>query len=140
MPSGGRSNRCRLFGAKRRRGWIRTARHVNRCGWVRWIDPRDVPSTLNAAQSDPHRDPGEPGSEGALTSPSCEALERGHEGLLRCVLGLMDVTEDPVTRANDTRRLAVDEHAERLAVAGEDGVDDDPVVVDEISSCVGNSR
>jgi hypothetical protein len=36
----------------------------------------------------------------------------------------VEVAEDAVARANDRDRLALDEHAERVAIAGEDGLDD----------------
>jgi hypothetical protein len=35
----------------------------------------------------------------------------------------VEVAEDPVARPDDSRRLALDQDPERVAVAGEDGVD-----------------
>ena len=135
-----RSDGRGAFGAKGRRGWIEPARHVDGRRWVRRVDPRDVAPTLNPAQSDPHRDSGEPGAERALSTPPSEALERGHERLLGRVLGLVDVAEDTVTGADDGRRFTVDQDTEGLAIPCEDGVNDSSIVVDEICWRVGNGR
>jgi hypothetical protein len=41
----------------------------------------------------------------------------------------MKVAEDPVARADDVGGLALHEDTKRLAVAAEDGIDDDPCIV-----------
>ena len=75
------------------------------------------------AQGDPDRDARQPRPERAVAAPAGERAIGGHECLLGGILGLVEVAEDPVAGPDDRRRLALDEAAEGVAVAGEDGLD-----------------
>ncbi|HEY8632274.1 MAG TPA: hypothetical protein VIL50_03900, partial [Candidatus Limnocylindrales bacterium] len=56
-------------------------------------------------------------------APTGEAPEGGHECLLGGVLGLVEIAEDAMARADDTSRFAVDEDPERVTIAGQDSLD-----------------
>ncbi len=92
------------------------------------IEPRDAASLAGLAEGDPDRDAGQPGTERSVATPAGERSIRGHEGLLGGVLGFMQVPEDPMARPDDRRGLSIDEVAEGVTVAGEDGIDDGPVI------------
>ena len=69
------------------------------------------------AQSDPDRDARQPRTERSVATPARQRTVRGHERLLRGVLGLVEVAEDPMAGPDDRRRLALDEPAEGISVA-----------------------
>ena len=88
------------------------------------VAPRDGPSLAGLSQRDPDPDPRQPRTEWPLPSPARELPIRGHHGLLRGILGVGPIPEDPMARPNERDRFALDQAAEGLAVAGQDGVDD----------------
>jgi hypothetical protein len=110
-------------GPERGHGRIRAAGQIERTIRIGGIDPRDVAPLLCPPERDPDGDPGEPRPDRAIGPPAGEASEPHHERLLGRILGFMEVPQDPVARPDDRRRLALDEDAEGLAIAGEDGVD-----------------
>ncbi len=87
------------------------------------VDPRDGPPTGGLPKRDPDGDPAEPRAERALSPPRAERSEGGHERLLRDVLSLVPVAEDPMTSADHERGFALDEAAKGFAIAGQDGRD-----------------
>jgi hypothetical protein len=113
----------RTLGEKAGGRRIGSAFDVDPGRWVTRIDPRDVPTSLGATDRDPDGDPGQPSAERACLTPPREAPERDHERLLRGILGLVEVAEDPVTGADHGSRFLVDEKAERLPISREDGLD-----------------
>ena len=98
-------------------GQVDTGRRIGR------VDPGDVSPTLGAPEGDPDGNPRQPRAERAVATPGREASEGDHERLLRGILGFMEVAQDAMARAHDGRTLAIDEVPERLAVAGQDGID-----------------
>ncbi len=95
-------------------------------GHGRRVDPGHGAPPAGAPDRDPRCDPGEPGAERAVAAPGPEGAIGGHEGLLRSVLGLVKVAQDPVAGADDAARLPLDEGPERIGVARQDGGDDTP--------------
>jgi hypothetical protein len=63
-------------------------------------------------------------------APAREALERGHEGLLGGVLGLVEVAEDSMAGADDSRGFAFDEDPERVAISGKNSLDNGALIDD----------
>ena len=92
------------------------------------VEPGHGSSLADLAERDADGDPCQPGTERALAAPARERSIGGHEGLLGGILGLVEVTEDPVTGPHHRRRLAVDEVAVGIPIAGEDGIDDRAVI------------
>ena len=95
----------------------------------RRVDPGDGAPLTDLAQRDANGDAGQPGTERPLATPPGERSIGGHERLLGGVLGLVEVAEDPMAGSDDRRRFALDQMAERVSVAGEDGFDDRAVAV-----------
>jgi len=122
-PADGRPDSRRALGAQGREGRVLPARQVDPGGRIGRVDPGDVAPALGATKRDPDRDPGQPGTERAVAPPGSQAPEGGHEGLLRRILGFMEVTEDAVAGPLDRWTLAFDEEPERVAIAGQDGID-----------------
>jgi hypothetical protein len=130
-PSDGFADVGRPLRSKRDGRGIGTTGHVRRSGIGR-IQPGDAASTLRSADCDPDGNPGQPRTERAVLTPRAESAKRGHERFLRCILGLVKVTEDSVAGADDRLALAVDENPERIAIAGQDAGDDGSVVGGDI--------
>lgn len=85
---------------------------------------------MRSAKRDPHGDPREPCPEGPVAAPAGEAPERGHERLLGCIFGLMDIPEDAMAGADDRRGFVLDEDSERVPIAGQDGLDNGAFIDD----------
>lgn len=111
-------------------GRVRSAGQVDTGLRAGRVDPGDVPTTLDAPQRDADGDPGQPGTERPLAAPGRQAPKRDHERLLGCVLGLVEVTEDPMTGSQDRLTLVFDEEPERIAVTGQDGIDSGAIIGD----------
>lgn len=122
-PRNGRPDAGGALGSEGADRRILPAGQIDAGGRVGWVDPRDVVTTLRPAKGDPHRDPGDPGAERTVTAPAGQTPEGGHEGLLRGVLGLMEIAEDAMAGADDRGRFAVDEDPERVTIAGQDSLD-----------------
>ena len=122
-PRNGRPDAGGALGSEGADRRILPAGQIDAGGRVGWVDPRDVVTTLRPAKGDPNRDPGDPRAERTVAAPTGEAPEGGHEGLLGGVLGLMEIAEDAMARADDTSRFAVDEDPERVPIAGQDSLD-----------------
>jgi hypothetical protein len=67
-------------------------------------------------------------------APPGEALEGGHEGFLGCILGLVEIAEDAVAGTNDGGRLVVHEDPERVAIAGQNSLDNS-AFIDDLGVC-----
>ena len=92
------------------------------------IDPGDGPPAAGLAERDAHRDPGQPCPERSFAAPARERAIRGHERFLGRILGLVQVAEDAVAGANDRRRFALHEQAVGVAITGQHGIDDRPLI------------
>ena len=131
----GLSNVCRTLGLKRDGGRVRPADQVAGRSRIGRVEPRDRAPPLRATDRDPNGDPRQPGTEGAVFSPCSKRAERGHERLLGCVFGLMEVAEHAVAGTDDGRTLALDKDAERIAISGQDATHDDSVVIVDSQVC-----
>ena len=120
IGAGADRDRLRVAGRRRR---IATAGHAA----GRRVEPADGAPLADLAQGDADRDAGQPRTERALAAPARERSVGGHERLLRGVLGLVEVAEDPMAGPDDRRRFALDQMPIGITVAGEDGVDDGAV-------------
>ncbi len=90
--------------------------------WIGRVDPGHVAAALGASQRDPNGDPGQPRSERTVATPRGEAPKGRHEGLLGRILGLMEIAEDAMAGPQDGWTFALHEHAECIAIAGQDGI------------------
>ena len=102
----------------------------NAGGGIARVDPRDIAPALRSAKCDPDGDPRQPGPERTIVPPAGQASERGHECLLGCVFGLMNIPEDAVAGANDGSRLVLHEDSERVPIAGQNSLDDGAFIND----------
>lgn len=128
-PDGG-ADPDRTFGTERRDRGVRTTRQVDSGRRIGRIDPGDIPPALGAAERDSDGDPGHPRPERAFATPGGQASKGGHEGLLRGVLGLVEVAEHAMARSQDGGTLALDEEPERVPVAAQDSIDSGALIGD----------
>ncbi len=91
-------------------------------------DPGYGPSSGRLADRESHRDAREPGAERAFGPPRGERAIRGHECFLGDIFSLAEITEDAMTGTNDRRRFPIHEGPERIAVTGEDRLNDRLVI------------
>ena len=90
---------------------------------------RDLTTSDSSPYGEPDRDPCEPGSERAVAAPAGKRAVGGHERLLGDILGLLQVAEDPVARADDRRPFAIDELSKGLAIPVEHGTHGQALIV-----------
>jgi hypothetical protein len=87
------------------------------------VESDECPTRSSPRGRFPDRDAHQPAPQGAIAPERGEPPVGDEEGVLRRVLGVDGIAEDPPADGEDGRRLALDELAERIAIAGQDGID-----------------